>query len=451
MRVVRVSCFVLVAAGAMVLSTLGTGLSSAPPTTGALGLVHATQGSGGALGRAVLGVDAWYGGAPPAQAPPPAMQSLTALGLRHGRAPSAADADAVSRVRLERPDLATGLDALLADFVLMDGSSSRLGDAGTRAAYLSARASFLDDVLGLADAVQARGPAADVDPFGLLGGYVQVDLQGLDSTYRDPAALLVDVGGNDVYLNNAGGSNVAMDPFVCYHGGPVWTSSAAALVDLSGNDRYQGGLGQCGMNGGAVGGTALLVDAGGNDTYLSGQGGVNGGSIQGIALLLDAGGNDTYRAVSEGVNGGAVDEGEGFLLDLGGNDLYNATSGVGSNGGGALFGSGHLFDLAGNDTYYGRGGGGTNGGSNAGAGLLVDAAGNDTYVAGYGGTNGGTEGPLVQECLDSACPTATVTFSGLLLDLGGPDYYEDGAVTCHDCSLLPKGQGGAQFDETFTT
>lgn len=160
----------------------------------------------------------------------------------------------------------------------------------------------------------------------------------------------------------------------------------------------------------------LLLDTGGDDTYL-GVGG-NTSADHPITLLIDLRGNDRYlqdkSLATRGVAalpdrrtrrmvpccGGAM-LGYAFVLDREGNDHYRALT---LTQGAALFGVGALVDSAGDDRYecYLRG----QGSGEWGVGMLVDRAGHDRYhcfglAQGYGGTKG----------------------YGLLLDVAGNDRY----------------------------
>jgi len=160
----------------------------------------------------------------------------------------------------------------------------------------------------------------------------------------------------------------------------------------------------------------LIVDTGGNDTYL-GVGGTTSADHP-ITVVIDLKGDDRYlqdaAMASRGVAdtsdrktrrvapciGGAV-FGYAFVLDMEGNDLYRS---LGLTQGAAYFGAGALIDGAGDDRYecYLNG----QGSADWGIGLLVDRAGDDRYYCfsmaqGYGGTKG----------------------YGLLLDIGGSDTY----------------------------
>lgn len=304
----------------------------------------------------------------------------------------------------------------------------------TLASLASARIAFLEAAQDL-DAALQSDPAAPAEPAAprwlplYLPPFLAIRLNERDTIYTEDIALVVDVGGNDVYNNNAGGSSLA--------GGSAWDASeetcdlialraAGSLVDLAGDDRYgdpQEPRG-CGVNGGGWIGAGLLVDARGFDRYRGAAGGVNGGgALGGVGLLLDLGGSDWYNATDGGTNGGAGLAGVGALIDRDGSEIYNASD-VGTNGGGEA-GLGALVDASGaprtasavgnfsrlGHDLYRAGDHATNGGTEAGVGLLVDDLGDDTYLAGREGTNGGAN------------------FGGrsLLVDAQGSDRYEAGS------------------------
>lgn len=190
-------------------------------------------------------------------------------------------------------------------------------------------------------------------------------------------------------------------------GGPV-----AMIVDLGGDDTY---LVPAGATDGVAMGAALVVDAGGNDTYayvekkialdntpgraVSDDGGrVSNGQIRGaslsdhprqgagrcgIGLAFDLAGDDQYRSLR--MSQGFAALGVGVLYDAAGNDKYDAE--IGSQGS-ALFGIGLAIDVAGDDRRYlyamGQGFGFA-----AGFGALLDGTGNDEYLANGGNPDEG--------------------------------------------------------------
>ncbi len=161
------------------------------------------------------------------------------------------------------------------------------------------------------------------------------------------------------------------------------------IVDIGGNDTYLG----TGGNASAQHAITVIIDLKGNDRYLQNAGMASqsvgqvpdrktrpslpcvGGAVLGYAFVLDMEGDDRYRALN--LTQGAGLFGVGVLADHAGDDRYECyTSGQGC----ADWGIGLLVDRAGNDRYtcfsMAQGYGGTKG-----YGLLLDAGGNDTYLA----------------------------------------------------------------------
>lgn len=357
----------------------------------------------------------------PAEQEPPSIIAAR-IGALHG-APMGADLAVLDALPgAPRGALAHVLDAFL-DYATASGPAARA----------AARGSLVEAGLDLGDV--AFPPLRLTLPRALV-----LELEGTSDVYVQDVALIIDFGGDDRYLNNAGGSNLAGG--AC--GAPT---GAAAVFDFGGNDRYGDGTRGCGVNGGGVAGAGLLVDGAGDDVYLAASRGVNGGGAElGSGMLLDLGGNDRYEAGGLGSNGGAslptedpfanavapfglhlfagaVEGGgaappvfgaAGALLDFGGSDTYLAST-VGANGGG-MQGTGLLADFGPETDAYASGGLASNGGALfGGRGLLLDEGGDETYLAdgphdvfgGCCGVNGG----------------GYVSGIGLLYDGGGDDSY----------------------------
>ncbi len=278
-----------------------------------------------------------------------------------------------------------------------------------------------------------------------------------DDQYREPAVLVVDPGGNDVYAGELGAANGLLDRTV------------AVILDLGGDDVYRSG-GALGA-GAALFGVSVVMDAAGDDTVDMAHVGW-GGAQFGWSWVEDRDGNDTSRI---GVFGqGAATEGVGVLYDVRGDDLYRA--GAMAQGYGGVNGSGWLIDRAGHDVYsaghrvpdterhpdrflsLAQGcsmgwrpafGGGLGAlvdleGSDSytadvygqgvaywyGAGFLLDAGGNDHYTVHHYGQGAGIH-----------------LSSGFLGDLGGDDTYQ-GSVLAQGCGhdyavgMLVEGGGG---------
>jgi hypothetical protein len=460
-------------------------------------------------------------------------QALAALAARHGVVPSADQAAGLARLDALPEPVRSALTGVVDAFVafeqanqdafghadaqrlhdlhraLLQGVSApaagRLREAGVDLApVFPARSALLAASAALRDALAAHPLAASDDPAVAVPPVVSIDLGTTSNTYpaAGPFALLVDGGGDDVYLNNAGGSNLDSDGD-CTN---LETIPAAALLDLgSGADQYGSVATTCsnGANGGGFLGSGFLADEGGADAYTASAAsefGLNGGGAAGTGFLLDAGrGADTYAGGGGGVNGGALD-GAGFLLNMGdgaftanflgtngggnggvgfllngGNGTY-AAGDFGTNGGGALGGVGFLLDAGKGASSYQGGLGGTNGGgSSNGVGFLLDTGdGATTYTAMHWGTNGGGDAGGVGVLLSAGKGATTYTAEGsgtnggghmgvgLLLDMAGDDAYvadgcgsNGGASTCVGASpaagLLLDAAGIDRFQDTAGT
>lgn len=375
-----------------------------------------------------LGLSSLPAPVPPRHASP--SDALLALAARHGAALSARDLAALRALDALSEPLRGALTRTVDAFLALE-DATHAAFAGGRldlAPVFPAREAFLDTLVPLRAALghpDAVVRCALVVPlaFGL-------DLTGCDDTYADDVALLIDAGGNDTYLNNAGGAGYAVPgqpglcsyPFVDLNSvfvpnpDPHFFDSAAALVDFgSGRDQHGDPAAprECGANGGSTAGVGLSIDEGGDDQYVGGDSGANGAGDYGTGFLLDVGGNDTYLGADFGANGAGVR------------------------------GAGLLVDMAGNDTYVGGNQGANGGGGLAGVGALIDAAGTDSYIAGREAVNGGGSDAI----FSLVVPGPGV---GLLLDAGGAgDSYFDTTPRCNgsgvDRTVAPKCTG-AQVD-----
>ncbi len=140
------------------------------------------------------------------------------------------------------------------------------------------------------------------------------------------------------------------------------------IIDFGGNDTY--------MSGGVSDKKhpiSIIIDYSGNDQY-NGETGCGTG-IAGIGFVIDFEGNDRYSAKKFGLGTGIF--GQGITLDLDGDDEYTTEIyGIGAG----LFGTGVISDVSGDDKYTGFQG--CQGfGFVKGCGLLIDKEGDDTYIA----------------------------------------------------------------------
>jgi hypothetical protein len=210
------------------------------------------------------------------------------------------------------------------------------------------------------------------------------------NVYGANAALIIDLGGDDLYMNNAGASiHEIREKAVS---GIPWAT--AVVIDFEGDDRYIS-PGFAAVASGFFG-LGVILDMAGNDVYDGGQLSL-GASFFGMGCLMDLSGNDTYVS-SEGGQGCAF-FGAAFLFDGEGNDLYSGAKFV--QGVGGPMGFGELSDVTGKDHYragwkYGSSygtkgiyqgcsqgvGWGFRRNVAGGIGILLDGAGDDIYEAG---------------------------------------------------------------------
>ena len=260
---------------------------------------------------------------------------------------------------------------------------------------LAAAARHLTRLTRAEDLARLRRAAAELDravdplPAAFAGrflyarqlewGWVLIGDSG-PNFYGATAALVVDLGGDDIYFNNAGGAGR--------------TNPVGLLIDYSGNDRYLGR--GPGAVGGAIGGVGVLVDLEGDDIY-QGSHLVQGAAFGGVGLLWDHRGDDIYLA--DEVAQGAAFFGAGLLVDEAGADLYGAGQFAQAFGGSG--GTGLVLDRSGDDRYladlqrssvYGKAGEfdgwaqgvgcGFRWYAPGGMGLLLDLEGSDQYQGG---------------------------------------------------------------------
>lgn len=177
-------------------------------------------------------------------------------------------------------------------------------------------------------------------------GLFAIDLVGTPQTYDCPLPVIVDVGGDDKYFNEAGGAE----------------GEAAVLVDLAGDDLYAPAddAGDA-VVGAAQAGAALLVDAAGDDVYTVQRDAAvtaTGSAVAGAATLYDGGGRDRYDGTVDNLDGspalmhGSSLGGSSRLVDVDGRDRYHANAtGIAAANGAALDGVARLVDEGGDDRY----------------------------------------------------------------------------------------------------
>jgi len=251
--------------------------------------------------------------------------------------------------------------------------------------------------------------------------------------YSKPLNFIIDTGGDDLYLNNAGAATPE--------------NKVSILIDLSGDDHYTAT--EKWSQGSGFMGFGLTLDCKGNDHYTSKRLS-QGCAIIGVGHLIDLSGNDYYH--SQELNQGVAFWGFASLLDLKGNDTYNGS--LFSQAVGGTYGIGILLDVDGNDQYFAGGkhkssyetdgifrgssqgfGIGFRGIASGGIGILIDLSGSDKFIAGnfsQGGgyyfgmgilKNAGNESDLYIASRYGQGFSAH-SAAGILIDDGGDDTYK---------------------------
>jgi len=326
------------------------------------------------------------------------------------------------------------------------------------------------------DQLQALEPCFDIDPgeLGISGDVLmikQIDTSYLViggpgfTRYKKPVSWIIDLGGDDLYLNYAG----AATPDI-----PI-----SIVIDLSGNDQYTA-TDKWAQAAGFMG-FGFLLDLNGDDRYTSRQLS-QGCAVMGVGHLIDLCGNDQYHG--QEFHQGAAFWGFGSLIDIVGNDIYQGA--LFSQAVGGTYGLGLLIDISGSDHYYATGkykssyatdgifrgssqgfGIGFRGIASGGIGLLVDLAGEDYFMAGNFSQGGGYffgMGILKNAGNESDTYIASRygqgfsahSAAGILIDEGGNDIYKGlfGAVQSAAWDLgiaaLIDHSGNDRYDAPFT-
>jgi len=207
--------------------------------------------------------------------------------------------------------------------------------------------------------------------FGFVGGYgCLIDTDGNDSYIAEPYKPLFSPakGGHDNLRNynfcQGAGWGQRSDIF----GGHSMAGGTGVLQDLNGDDSYL-----CGVYGQATGywyGTGILHDKSGNDSYEGSFFVQSGTAHMGLTMLLDESGNDKYHVWHAISLAGAHDFSISYLIDKGGDDIIECwewkdkdgkqsleNTGIKGSGGGVLAGCaitnsvGIFINIGGNDSY----------------------------------------------------------------------------------------------------
>ncbi len=149
---------------------------------------------------------------------------------------------------------------------------------------------------------------------------------------RERNALLVDIGGNDLYEGRTAGAAGDDTPI-------------SVSIDLSGDDTYQSS--STGCQGWGLFGIGVLTDFFGDDIYIAPDH-CQGASTFGVGILRDVFGDDVF--LGQEMAQGAAACGIGLLSNESGNDIYFSPEYA--QGFGFTFGSGVLRDREGDDFYF---------------------------------------------------------------------------------------------------
>lgn len=288
------------------------------------------------------------------------------------------------------------------------------------------------------------------------------------TTHALPAALIIDLGGDDDYTRAAVVDSPEMlvsividlagdDRFGSNGPGPAYSAGGLALlVDRKGDDRYESGrLGQAAT---ALG-CAALVDLAGDDVYTA-EDFAQGHATCGVALLFDFEGHDSYTSWASAQGGGigyglcALVDGEGddrYLADLHWPDVYGNSGADVYHGASQGYSTGirpeiaggiaALVDVGGGDDRYQAGSFSQGGGYYFSFGLMADGGGDDEtlgarYAQGFGvhqgiGVRWDAAGDDQYTCRSVAhAGMAWDEGVGYLLEDGGDDVYRTGDLSC---------------------
>jgi len=225
----------------------------------------------------------------------------------------------------------------------------------------------------------------------------------------------------------------------------IYTQEAFMIIDLGGDDTYLNSAG--GANGLSGRYFSIVIDLAGNDNYVSRRSFSQGSGVFGIGILVDCGGDDLYEArhLSQGVGF----FGSGILVDYGGLDEFVAHTFAQGAG---MFGTGILWQRGGHTKYQAacmtQGFGGVQG-----LGLLLDEGGNEIYFAGGEYPCSWLPGryfSLAQGFAFGMRPYAGGGV-GILCDLKGDDHYRadvygQGASYWYSIGLLLDAEGNDIYD-----
>ena len=263
-------------------------------------------------------------------------------------------------------------------------------------------------------------------------GYIVIGGPGF-TRYTQPLNMIIDLGGDDLYLNNAGAA--------------TFDNKVSIIIDLNGDDHYTAT--EKWAQGAGFMGFGLILDCKGQDRYTSIRLS-QGCGVMGIGHLIDLMGDDHYYGHE--FHQGLAFWGFASLIDFDGNDSYHGA--LFSQAVGGTYGLGVLVDVNGNDQYFATGkhkssyatdgifrgssqgfGIGFRGIASGGIGILLDLEGSDQFMAGNFSQGGGYffgMGILKNAGNESDVYVASRygqgfsahSAAGILIDNGGDDIYK---------------------------
>jgi len=298
----------------------------------------------------------------------------------------------------------------------------------------------------------------------IKSGYIVIGGLGF-TRYTKPLNWIIDLGGDDLYLNNAGAA--------------TFDNKVSFVIDLKGNDQYTAT--ESWSQGAGFMGFGILIDCKGHDRYTA-IGLSQGCGVLGVGHLIDLTGDDHYHG--QEFHQGLAFWGISSLIDFSGNDSYHGT--LFSQAVGGTYGLGMLIDVNGNDYYFATGkhkssyetdgifrgssqgfGIGFRGIASGGTGMLLDLAGKDQFMAGnfsQGGgyffgmgilKNAGTESDVYIASRYGQGFSAH-SAAGILIDDGGDDIYKGLYGAIHSAAwdlgiaAFVDHSGNDQYQAAFT-
>jgi hypothetical protein len=206
-------------------------------------------------------------------------------------------------------------------------------------------------------------------------------------------------------------------------GDDTYNGNFFMIVDLGGNDTYVSDNGISAKDL-IVSPARLIVDFSGDDAYIGGDY-CFASSVFGISILMDLGGNDSYSAANHSLSSSLC--GFSYLHDASGNDLYSSRQfSVASS----IFGISLFHDNSGDDIYrsseFSQGFAFSRSFS-----LLSDFTGNDTYISFNQKSDGEDYQPIpvFSQGASSGYPLMAYGGFGVLVDYTGSDNYLSGGCS----------------------